>query len=165
MPLVRSLSASLDPSRYNLILVDSRPFQIFLIAAIRMTVSEEDHLEDSALIPFDKVFQNGNGTFVQGTVTAINAREKDSNVALEDGSTIPYDVLVLSPGSLWPGPLAFPTDPQKVSAFVRESRTKFQTAKHVVLAGGGSVAIGARQSTKTSDSVLTPSFYRVFWRD
>jgi apoptosis-inducing factor 2 len=142
MNVVRSLSTSLDPFKYNLILVDSRPYQIFLIATIRMTVSEEDHLEDSALIPFDKVFNNGNGTFVQGIVTAINARNNGGNVALQDGSTIPYDILVLSPGSLWSGPLAFPRDPQEVSVFIRESQTKFQNAKHIVLVGGGAVGIG-----------------------
>jgi len=105
-------------------------------------VSEEGHLEDSALIPYDKIFHNGNGTFVQGTVTAISAATGSDKVVLGDGTEIPYDILVLASGSLWPGPLAFPERPQSVSKFTRDTREKFRHAKHVVLAGGGAVGIG-----------------------
>ena len=139
----RLLSTSLDPAKYNLVLINSRPFYVFNIASARMVVSEEDRVEDSALIPYDKLFHNGNGTFVLGTVTAIRAGDKGRNVVLADGRMIPYDVLVLGPGSQWSGPLAFPNDPQEISAFIEDTRTKFQSSTHVAIAGGGAVGMGA----------------------
>ena len=141
--VARLLSTSLDPAKYHVVLINPRPFYIFNIASARMVVSEKDHVEDSTLIPYDKLFHNGNGKFVLGTVTAIRTGDKGRNVVLADGSMVPYDVLVLGPGSQWSGPLAFPNDPQDVSAFIGDTRTKFQGSTHVAIAGGGAVGMGA----------------------
>ena len=111
-----------------------------------MTVSEQDHIENSALIPYDKLFYNGNGTFVHGTVTSIRAGNKGGDVVLADGTLVPYDVLVLTPGSRWSGPLAFPDDPQEVSTFIEDTRSKFQNSTHVAIAGGGAVGLGTSSS-------------------
>lgn len=63
-------------------------------------------------------------------------------VFLENGDKISYAVLVLSPGALWTGPLAFPDDPKETTAFIEQSHAKFANAKDIVLVGGGAVGIG-----------------------
>lgn len=108
----RLLSTKLGPLGYNLILVNARPFHIHLIAAARMTVSEIDHLEDSAILPFDKVFANGVGSVKVGTVASIteNGGGQGGVLTLADGETVPYEYLVLAPGSRWNDNLALPND-------------------------------------------------------
>ncbi|KAI0917655.1 hypothetical protein AcW1_007196 [Taiwanofungus camphoratus] len=51
--LTRELSAKLNASKYDLIMINERPYTIHLIAAAHMTVFEEGRLEDSALIPYN----------------------------------------------------------------------------------------------------------------
>jgi apoptosis-inducing factor 2 len=55
--IVRKLSAKLDPTRHNLILVNNRTFHVWLPALVRAIVSHHGHLEDldnGALIPYGK---------------------------------------------------------------------------------------------------------------
>jgi len=141
--MARSLSAKLDPSKHTLTLVNNRPFAIHNLGGARMTVSDHDRLEDIALIPYDKVFINQNGSLIVGRVTAIdkNGGEKGGIITLKSGETIPYDVLVLAPGSAWSSALAFPDGGDEVVNFIRQWRSKYEKAKHIVLAGGGAVGI------------------------
>jgi NADH dehydrogenase FAD-containing subunit len=141
--IARSLSAKLDPSKHSLTLVNNRPFAIHNLGGARMTVSDHDRLEDIALIPYDKVFINQNGSLIVGRVTAIdkNGGEKGGIITLKSGETIPYDVLVLAPGSAWSSALAFPDGGDEVVNFIRQWRSKYEKAKHIVLAGGGAVGI------------------------
>jgi NADH dehydrogenase FAD-containing subunit len=106
-----------------------------------MTVSDKNDLFDTALIPFDKLFANENGTFVQGVVETIRPDTKGGVVVLADGQEFPYDVLVLAPGATWEGPLDFPGDSAAVKEFVTESRARFNKAQKIVLVGGGAVGI------------------------
>ncbi|KIL60313.1 hypothetical protein M378DRAFT_14191 [Amanita muscaria Koide BX008] len=138
----RLLSAKLDSSRYNLILINPRPYFIAWPATLRAAVSDIDNLDEKIFVPLDKVFHNGNGTFLQGKVKDIETDPGNrGSVVLESGETIPYEVLVLSPGSIWTGPIAFPEEDEKVKDFLRNSRAAFQRAQNIVLAGGGSVGI------------------------
>lgn len=140
--VARKISASLDASTFNLILINPRPYRIHLVATARMLVSDQDKLEEKAFIPYDKVFHNGNGTFVQASVTSVEKEKTGGFVVLDNGEKLPFYVLVVATGSKWSGPLDFPNDAEKVTAWLAEHRRKFKEAKNIVIAGGGSLAIG-----------------------
>ncbi len=144
--VARALSSSLDPKLYNLILINARPFRFNNIACARMVVSDADHLdsEDAAFIPYDKLFYKGNGTFICGTVTAIEKEGKvrGGRVVLADGQKIDFHVLVLATGSVWGGAMAVPDSPEDISRFLEGTRKMFSHSKGVVLVGGGPIAIG-----------------------
>ncbi|OSC98053.1 FAD/NAD-P-binding domain-containing protein [Trametes coccinea BRFM310] len=139
----RQLSAKLDASKYRIILVNDRPYFIHLIATARMTVTPEDKLEDKALVPFDRLFHNGNGTTKIGKVVSISetAPGKGGKVILEDGEEIPYAALVLATGSIWSGPINFPQKDADVRAHISSWRNKYEKARHVVIVGGGAVGL------------------------
>ncbi|KAK7014742.1 hypothetical protein VNI00_019294 [Paramarasmius palmivorus] len=141
--LARTLSKSFEPAKFNIILVNPRPYILFLIPALRMVVSDQDHLEDQILVPYDKLFHNSNGTFVQGEVVKINQEPGASSgeVVLDNGESLDYDILVLATGGKWEGPLAFPKDPSAVNSFISERRLEFAKSQSILLVGGGSVAI------------------------
>ncbi|KII93171.1 hypothetical protein PLICRDRAFT_26482 [Plicaturopsis crispa FD-325 SS-3] len=141
--IARALSAKLNHATHNLILINPRPYHIYYIATARIVVDASSHLEDTAFIPYDKLFVKGNGTFKQGSVTSItpNKGSKGGRVTLASGEEIEYEVLALTPGSKWTGPLDFPEEPAEVTAFIKTSRAQFEAAKHIVIAGGGAVGI------------------------
>jgi len=142
--VVNLLSAQLKPESYNLILIDTRPFYVHWPAMIRMVVTDQGHLEDSALIPLDKNFVGGNGTLLTGTATQIVPAKDGSSggeVVLASGEKVPYAVLVLATGSAYEGPLALPDSKPEVVQWTEEWRKTFENAKHVVLVGGGAVGI------------------------
>ncbi|KAI0354848.1 FAD/NAD-P-binding domain-containing protein [Trametes cingulata] len=141
--VARELSAKLDASKHNIILINDRPYFIHLIAGARLTVTAEDQLEDKALVPLDKLFHNGNGTFKVGKVVSIAeaAAGKGGEVVLEDGERIPYTALVLATGSAWPGPLQFPEKDADVRSHIGSWRNKYEKANHVVIIGGGAVGL------------------------
>ena len=139
----RGLAQKLDPKSHTLTLVTARPFYSHLPAFIRMVTSSQDKVEEQALISYDKAFPAGLTTVRIGRVTSIEAKEgKGGVVVLESGDSIPYDVLVLAPGSHWPGPVEIPDDRTAALAHVKDWRRKFENAKGVVIVGGGSVGIG-----------------------
>ncbi|KAJ8487258.1 hypothetical protein ONZ51_g4281 [Trametes cubensis] len=141
--IARDLSAKLDASKYNLILVSDKPYFIHLIAGARFTVTAEGKLEDQALVPFDKLFHNGNGSVKIGKVVSVSGRagEKGGEVVLEDGERIPYAALVLATGSSWPGPLDFPSKDADMRSHLASWRNKYEKANHVVIVGGGAVGL------------------------
>lgn len=142
--LARDLSAKLDASKYNLILVSARPYYLHFVAAVRFTVTAEGKLEDRALVPLDKLFVNDNGTFILGKVSAIKDFSSGSGgeVVLQNGEKLHYDALVLATGLSWSGPLDFPDATADVHASIATWRQKYTTAKEIVFVGGGAVAIG-----------------------
>ncbi|KAH9891858.1 FAD/NAD-P-binding domain-containing protein [Cubamyces lactineus] len=141
--VARDLSAKLDASKYNLILVSDKPYFIHLIAGARMTVTAVDKLEDKALVPFDKLFHNGNGSVKIGKVVSVSGRsgEKGGEVVLEDGEHISYAALVLATGSSWPGPLDFPNKESDMRSHLDSWRNRYEKANHVVIVGGGAVGL------------------------
>ncbi|KAH9947482.1 hypothetical protein B0H21DRAFT_807447 [Amylocystis lapponica] len=138
----RTLSTQLDASKYNLILINERPYTLYLISALRMVVTKEGNLEEQSLIPFDKLFVNGNGTFKLGRVTAIEetAPGKGGAVVLQDGEKIPYAALVLATGASWPAPIDFP-EADHVVDYIKTWRKRFEQAQDIYLVGGGAVGI------------------------
>lgn len=141
-PLVKRLSAQLDPSKYNLILITSRPYFVHLVAAIRMVVTDEGSLEETALIPYDTNFTNGNGTLKVGTVVGIEKGREGGEVVLDGGERVPYSVLALAPGSSWEGPLALPDTKQETVEWLKKWRKTFEESNDFLFAGGGAVGIG-----------------------
>ncbi|KAK0481558.1 hypothetical protein IW261DRAFT_1471290 [Armillaria novae-zelandiae] len=138
----RRLSAKLDASKYNLILINSRPYRFHLPAFIRLVVSDIDNLEKTAMAGYDKLFHNNNGTFIQASVTGIQKSETvGGSVILDNGEKVPFHVLILATGSTWSGPLGFPDAKDDISTFLTSERSKFQDADSIVLVGGGSVGI------------------------
>jgi len=99
-------------------------------------------LEDTAFIPYDKLFINGNGSLKVGKVVAIDSNGSRGGVlTLHDGEKLSYEVLVLTPGSVWNGAIAFPTEKDEVTPWLKQWRSKYQKAKHIVFVGGGAVGI------------------------
>ncbi|KAK2465876.1 hypothetical protein APHAL10511_001517 [Amanita phalloides] len=139
----RTLSAKLDPTKYNLILINPRPFLVALPPTIRASVSNVDNLQDRIFPPLDKIFHNGNGTLVQGKVHSIDKKhgEKGGSILLDDGQRISFEILVLSPGSSWTGPIAFPDDAGEMQEFIKNGRIAFDKAQSIVIGGGGAVGI------------------------
>jgi NADH dehydrogenase FAD-containing subunit len=164
LPIARALSAKLDASQYDLILVNPRPFAIHLLAGARITTSSIDHLEDTAFIPYDKVFLNGKGSLKIGKVTAIDANRegKGGVLTLQDGEKLPYELLVLAPGSSWNGAVAFPDDVNELKEWLKYWHGKYEKAKHIVLAGGG--AVGIETAGEIKDRFPVGFRIRVAWQ-
>ncbi|KAI0671198.1 FAD/NAD-P-binding domain-containing protein [Trametes maxima] len=141
--IARELSSKLNAAKYTITLVNERPYLIHLIAGARLVVAEEDHLEDKALIPYDRLFRGGNGTVKIGKVVSVHetAPGKGGEVRLENGETLPYDALVFSTGSTWTGPLEFPQSEADVRAYINVWRGKCDKAKHVIVVGGGPLGL------------------------
>ena len=143
--LARSLSGQLNSTKYDITLISAHPTYIFYVATLRMLVTDQGALENKVLIPYDTLFINGNGTFKQGVVTAIET-EKGSQtggkVILQDGQSVSYDILVLSPGAKWESLLDFPFEGEAVKEHIQKWRSNFRNAKKIAIAGGGAVGIG-----------------------
>lgn len=139
--IARTLSSKLDASKYTLTLVTARPFAVHYPAAIRLTTTSEGKLEDTVLIPYDKLLLNGNGTIKIDRVVKIEDHKDAGNLVLASGESLQYDVLILAPGSHWEGPLALPDGKDEILEHIKQWRNKFESAKGVVLVGGGAVGI------------------------
>jgi len=140
--ITNKLSAQLDPTKYNLILITPRPFHVYLPGGIRTVVTSEGSLEKRIFIPYDKNFVKGNGKTIIDTVVAIEeSKNGEGSVVLSSGERVDYSILVLTPGSTWEGTLAFPETKDDVSKWVDEWRKKFTAAEDIVLVGGGAVGI------------------------
>ncbi|ETW87003.1 hypothetical protein HETIRDRAFT_30822 [Heterobasidion irregulare TC 32-1] len=139
--IARTLSSKLDASKYTLTLVTARPFAVHYPAAIRLTTTSEGKLEDTVLIPYDKLLLNGNGTIKIDRVVKIEDHKDGGDLVLASGESLHYDVLILAPGSHWEGPLALPDGKDEILEHIKQWRNKFESAKGVVLVGGGAVGI------------------------
>ena len=142
--VARLLSMQLDPKKYNLILLTARPHYTHLPAWIRMSVSSQGNLEDRAHVTYNYNFVDGNGQCMIGKVTSITTEEgnKEGFLTLETGATVNYTVLVLTPGSLWEGPLNIPDAKQASADHLSLWRNKFEESNDILLVGGGAVSLG-----------------------
>ncbi|KAI5124091.1 hypothetical protein M0805_000906 [Coniferiporia weirii] len=139
----RLLSAKL-PKGYSLILITTRECYVHMPAAIRMSVTSKDKLEETALIPYDSLFANGNGTVKVGNAVSIESQTNvpGGSVVLEGGESIAFRYLVVATGSNWEGPLkGLSGKKQELHTIFKQWREKFEAAKGIVLAGAGSVAL------------------------
>lgn len=109
-----------------------------------MLASSRGSLEDKVLIPYDRLFVNGNGAFVQDTVTSItrNADGQGGRIVLSTEKEMEYDVLVLASGRRWEGGLDIPPGRQDAESMVQEWRRKIEPSSGVVIVGGGAVSTG-----------------------
>ena len=142
--VARALSEKLDSARFNLVLINDRPFYVHLPAMARVAVSDMDQLGDKALFGYDQIFVNGNGSTKVGRVVSVEegAPGKGGEVVLENGERVPYAALVLATGSRWPDFMELPRTDSETKAHLGSWRDAFKGAKHVVVVGGGAVGIG-----------------------
>lgn len=150
---VRTFSQAMDASKYELIMINPLPYRICLPSTVRMVVTPTDNLAKTALIPYDKIFVNRNGTYKQGKVQSISVEGYESGdggvVVLESGERIPYHILVLASGSFWPGPTNFPGTEEAVQKHIAEHQQDVKNAKNIVLIGGGAVGVEIAAEIKT----------------
>ncbi|KAH9947019.1 hypothetical protein B0H21DRAFT_692666 [Amylocystis lapponica] len=141
--LARTLSGTLDASKFHVVLINERPYAIHLLAGARMTVTAKGKFEDLALMPYDTLFVDGNGTVKIDSVTAVEEPERGKGgvVVLKSGERVAYAALVLASGFSWTGPLDFPATDAEVRAHIAQWRRRYAEAGHVVLIGGGAVGI------------------------
>lgn len=141
--IARALSQQLSADDHSITLIEAREYYLHYPGALRMLVTAEGKLEDRVLIPYDKLFVNGNGKYVQGSVNSITHNGTAGGVVTTDsGVDYPYDVVVLASGSLWEGPLALPPTKEAAIAHVNNWREKFKNSKAVAIVGGGAVGAG-----------------------
>lgn len=164
--IAKTLSTTLNPSKHNLILVTSRPYLVHVIAGLRMNVTSDDQLEDTAFITYDKLFEKGIGSLVVGTVVSIkeSGRGRGGVLTLQDGETIDYDVLALATGTKWSGPIDFPDTDAEIRASIQDWRHRYTIASEIALIGGGAVGIGTYPSIVFYNTELIVAC-RNCWRD
>jgi len=165
--VARLLSMELDPTKYNIILVTARPYYTHLPAWIRMSVSSKGNLEDRAHITYNYNFVNGNGQFVIAKVVSITTEQGDQEgfLTLDTGETLHYTVLVLTPGSLWEGPLNIPDSKAATIDHLRDWRKTFEESNDILLVGGGAVALGGRCFCIKAIVCADQWTHRICWRD
>lgn len=166
--LARSLSQTLDRTKYELVLINPRPLHVVLPTTVRMLVTTADNLDKTALIPYDKLFVNENGTFKLGKVQSVSSEGAEGGeVVLESGEHVPYYILVLASGSHWPGPTTYPDTTEGVKEHVDSWRQDVKNAQNIVLIGGGAVGVGtSRPYSLIMDTVSDAhSLCRNRWRD
>ncbi|KAF8891929.1 FAD/NAD-P-binding domain-containing protein [Gymnopilus junonius] len=139
--IARALSQQLEAGSHSITVIESREFFTHYPGCLRMLVSDRDHLEETALIPLDKLFPSGNGKLVRAYISSISQNDKGQGgkVTTDGGNVYNYDILVLAPGNVWEGPLAFPSSRKAAVAFVEEWREKIKKSKGIAIVGGGAV--------------------------
>jgi apoptosis-inducing factor 2 len=138
-----ALAGHLDATKSNLILITPRPYFTHLPAALRLVVTSEGKLEDTALMPFGEKHNGPNKKVINAKVTSIvDSDTKGRFVVLENGDRIDFSVLVLTPGSIWEGPINFPDNKEEHLEWIYTWRQKFGKANDIVLVGGGAVGLG-----------------------
>ncbi|KAG5636131.1 hypothetical protein H0H81_009013 [Sphagnurus paluster] len=142
--IARSLSSTLDPTKYHLIVITARSYFLHLVGSVRAAVTPEGNFPEQVAISLDKLFVNSNGKIVHGEVTAISDDGTSGGyVTLVSGEEVPYLILVLAPGRHWDGPLAAPNTSPELNAWFNQWHSRFEKAKDILLVGGGAVGIGA----------------------
>ncbi|KXN88798.1 hypothetical protein AN958_06667 [Leucoagaricus sp. SymC.cos] len=135
------LIKKLDHTKFNLIVINPRPYHILYPATARVIVSDRDNLKDRIFVPIEDILK-GKGRFVLGKVTKIEPDKKEAGggtVLVSNGETISYRFLVLSPGVSWDNPLRFPEGLNGLDAYLASDRQSFEKAEKIVLVGAGAV--------------------------
>lgn len=136
--VVNYLEKTLDRARYNLVIVNPRPYYLHQVSALRMVAVADDALVKDSLIPYDRL---PGVTLVQGKAVAIEeaAPGKGGAVVLENGERVQYAALVLATGSRWSGTPDFGDDDKAVHEHIETWRQRIAKANNVVIVGGGAV--------------------------
>ncbi|KIM36348.1 hypothetical protein M413DRAFT_31768 [Hebeloma cylindrosporum] len=129
-----ALAGHLDATNSNLILITPRPYFTHLPAALRLVVTSEGKLEETVLMPFGDKHTGPNKKVLNAKVASIvDSDTKGRHVVLENGDKIDFSVLVLTPGSIWEGPINFPDDKEEHLEWINTWREKFAEANDIVL--------------------------------
>ena len=111
--LAKELSAKLDHSKYNLVVVEARPYLIWMLGGARMAVANEKDAMDDYFFNYDKFFPAGKGTVKKAKVEKIvpNSGGTGGELELTGGEVLPYrstSILSLVPqfSDIYPGPVS-----------------------------------------------------------
>jgi apoptosis-inducing factor 2 len=146
--IATTLDKALDPSRHSLTLITQADYLRHHPAALRAVVTAEGNLENDMAIPYDKLFgkdkKGGKGRLSNvkfGKVQSIeeNVDGAGGSVVLENNQRVQWDYLAIATGSEWNGPLRWPSRLEEVKPYLDGWRSKFASAKSVVLVGSGAV--------------------------
>jgi len=90
--IAKELSAQLDHSKYNLLLVEKRSHLIWTLGGLRMAVSKEEGVVDNYLFNYDRFFAPGKGTVKKANVEKIvpNSDGNGGKLQLTEGDVLPY---------------------------------------------------------------------------
>jgi apoptosis-inducing factor 2 len=146
--ITTALDKTLDPSRHTLTLITQADYLRHHPAALRTVVTAEGNLENDIALPYDKIFGKDKkggkgrlGTVKFGKVQSIeeNVDGTGGFVVLENNQRVQWDYLAIATGSEWNGPLRWPGKREEVKPYLDEWRSKFASAKSIVLVGSGAV--------------------------
>ena len=169
--MAKELSAKLDHTKYNLLLVEARSNLIWILGSLRMAVTREEGAADNYLFNYDKFFPAGKGTVKKAKVEKIvpNSDGNGGELQLSEGDVLPYrsmstqlrgnyihliacfTVLVLATGSKWTGPIDYPESDADIRQFISQWQQRFESAEDVTIVGGGSVGIGTWEHPSPGD--------------
>ena len=90
--LAKDLSTKLDHSKFNLVVVEARPYLIWMLGGARMTVTTEKGAMDDYFFNYDKFFPAGKGTVKKAKVEKIvpNSDGAGGKLELSGGEILPY---------------------------------------------------------------------------
>ena len=90
--MAKELSAKLDHTKYNLLLVEARSNLIWILGSLRMAVTREEGAADNYLFNYDKFFPAGKGTVKKAKVEKIvpNSDGNGGELQLSEGDVLPY---------------------------------------------------------------------------
>jgi len=78
--LARELSSKLNQKDHDLVLIEAKPYAIWLIAGARLVTEEGCHpgLEERAFVPYDNLFRKGSGSVKRGKVVSVHSYSRSS---------------------------------------------------------------------------------------
>ncbi|KAH7100844.1 FAD/NAD(P)-binding domain-containing protein [Auriculariales sp. MPI-PUGE-AT-0066] len=140
--LLGQLGAKIDRTKYRIVLINPRPFYIHLLVGARATVTDDGQWAAKAQIPFDRVL-GPDDELIVGKAAGIHRAPQvtGGHVVLEDGTEVPFAILVLATGSTWPNGLNWPHTKEKIDAWLEEHRARVLAARSIVVAGGGALGM------------------------
>ena len=96
--VAKELSGKLDHSKYNLIVVEARPYLIWLPGGVRMAVTSEKEAVDTYTFNYDKLLPTGKGSVKKAKVQKIvpNSDGNGGELELVGGETLSYRSSLIS---------------------------------------------------------------------
>ncbi|KAH6618660.1 hypothetical protein C7974DRAFT_400590 [Boeremia exigua] len=131
---------------YNVTLVNPSKDLYWRFAAPRALVSKKMMPYDDVFYPIEPAFTYAfpKFKFIQGTATHVDAAGQSVSITNVDGETqtVPYAALIIATGFTTPSPLfTQATDRAALEAVYDSFQKGLQTAKTVVIGGGGPVGV------------------------
>jgi len=90
--LAKELSAKLDHSKYNLVVVETRPYLVWMLGGARMATTTEKDAMDKYFFNYDKFLPAGKGTVKKAKVEKIvpSSDGTGGELELSGGEVLPY---------------------------------------------------------------------------